>query len=200
MVASPRGDLPHSDPPLGYFRTADLLGALSLAADIAGGLPEEHAVRSCYIAMHLADRLGLPPEQRADLYYAELLMDAGCTTWISQMAAFVAGDEIVPRREMFFYTDQRSPRAQFTWMRDYVAAGASAPARARQLLGATLHGREFSREGMKNTCEVAQRFARRLGMSEAVQAALFSVFEQWDGSGPEGSRGLAIPLIARIVY
>ena len=55
MVASPQGD-----PPPGHFRTADLLGALSLAADIAIGLPDEHAVRSCYIAMHLADQLRPP--------------------------------------------------------------------------------------------------------------------------------------------
>jgi len=188
------------DPPPGHIRTADLLGALSLAADLATGLPAEHAVRSCYIAMHLADRLRLPPEERVSLYYAELLMDAGCTAWTSQMATFVAGDEIVARREMVFFTDSHSPVDQFNWMREYLTAGASAPTRARRMLGAALHGQEFTREGMRNTCEVAQHFARRLGMAAPVQAALLSVFEQWDGSGPNGSCGTAIPIISRIVY
>jgi HD-GYP domain-containing protein (c-di-GMP phosphodiesterase class II)/DNA-binding CsgD family transcriptional regulator len=36
-------------------------------------------------------------------------------------------------------------------------------------------------------------------MSEAVQSALFSVFERWDGSGPNGARGAAIPLISRVI-
>jgi HD-GYP domain-containing protein (c-di-GMP phosphodiesterase class II) len=37
-------------------------------------------------------------------------------------------------------------------------------------------------------------------MSEAVQTALLSVFEQWDGSGPGGRSGEAIPIPSRIVY
>ncbi|MGN6564289.1 MAG: HD domain-containing phosphohydrolase [Thermomicrobiales bacterium] len=192
--------IPQSGSPPGYFRTADLFSALSLAADLAIGVSDEHAVRSCYIAMRIADALRLSPEERADLYYAELLMDAGCTAWTSQMAAFVAGDEIVARREMVFFTDSRNPVEQFNWMREYVAVGAPAPTRARRMLGAALHGQEFTREGMRNTCEVAQHFARRLGMPETVQAALLSIYEQWDGSGPLGNRGEAIPIISRIVY
>src|SRR5262249_25701872 len=54
--------------------------------------------------------------------------------------------------------------------------------------------------GFRNTCEVAQRFARRLGMPREVQAALLSVFEQWDESGPNRTRGEVIPITARIVY
>ncbi len=49
-------------PPPGYLRTADLMAALSLASDLAVGLPAEHAVRSCYIAMHVADQMHLPAE------------------------------------------------------------------------------------------------------------------------------------------
>ena len=64
-------------PPPGYVRTADLMASLSLASDLAVGLPAEHAVRSCYIAMHVADQMQLPADQRVDVYYAELLMDAG---------------------------------------------------------------------------------------------------------------------------
>ena len=60
------------------------MAALSLASDLAVGLPAEHAVRSCYMAMHVADQMRLPSEQRVDVYYAELLMDAGCTAWTSE--------------------------------------------------------------------------------------------------------------------
>jgi HD-GYP domain-containing protein (c-di-GMP phosphodiesterase class II) len=37
-------------------------------------------------------------------------------------------------------------------------------------------------------------------MSQAVQDALLSVFEQWDGGGPGGHQGEAIPLTSRIVF
>jgi HD-GYP domain-containing protein (c-di-GMP phosphodiesterase class II)/DNA-binding CsgD family transcriptional regulator len=37
-------------------------------------------------------------------------------------------------------------------------------------------------------------------MPAAVQEALRFVFEQWDGSGPRGRRGEAIPMLARIVH
>ncbi len=73
---------PIRDP--GAIRLADVLGAFSLASDLAMGLHTEHGVRSCYIGMHIAQELGLSLEQRTDLYYAELLKDAGCTTWTSQ--------------------------------------------------------------------------------------------------------------------
>ncbi len=78
--------------PAGTIRTADVLGALSAAADLALGMPEGHAARSCYLGMAIADRLNLSPEEKATVYYAELLMDAGCTSW-----GWVYGDRH-PRR------------------------------------------------------------------------------------------------------
>jgi hypothetical protein len=44
----------------GQVRAADVLGALSLAADLAIGLPEEHVLRSCYIGMRLAEQMAIP--------------------------------------------------------------------------------------------------------------------------------------------
>ena len=59
------------------IRTVDLLGAFYLASDLAMGLHMEHGARSCYIGMHIAQEMELPLEQRTDLYYSELLKDAG---------------------------------------------------------------------------------------------------------------------------
>jgi HD-GYP domain-containing protein (c-di-GMP phosphodiesterase class II) len=188
------------DPPPGYLRIADLLGALSLAGDLAMGAPAEHAVRSCYLGMRIADQLQLPPDQRTGLYYAELLMDAGCTAWTSQLASSFMSDEIAARRELFWYTDAGNPIEVVSWLKDYLAAGQPAHVRARQLLAFALHGKVDMLEGMRNTCEVAGRFAQRLGMPEVVQTALLSVFEQWDGSGRNGTRGEIVPIISRIVY
>lgn len=189
-----------STPPPGHLRTADLLAALSLAADLAIGLPAEHAVRSCYIGMHIADKLRLPKDQQVDVYYAELLMDAGCTSWTTQLARFIIGDDIAARRDWVFNRDPRDPLQVLGWLREHVASGAPIHQRVQRGAQFALHGRELVREGFRNTCEVAQRFASRLSMPVAVQTALLSVFEQWDGSGPAGRAGESIPITSRIVY
>jgi HD-GYP domain-containing protein (c-di-GMP phosphodiesterase class II)/DNA-binding CsgD family transcriptional regulator len=193
-------EAPPEDMPPDLVRIADLLSALSLAADLAVGLPAEHAVRSCYLGMRIADRLKVSLDQQAGLYYAELLMDAGCTAWTSHFAQYVMNDEIAARRDYYFFTDEHNPIEVIGWLKEYVAVGQPAHVRAQQLLNFALHGKEGTREGFRNTCEVAGRLAERLGMPEIVQTALVSVFEQWDGSGPSGARGEAVPLIARIVY
>jgi hypothetical protein len=102
-----------------------VLGALSLAADMALGLRSGHGVRATYIGMHIADELGLPPEQRVDLFYAELLMDAGCTAWTTQMAATILGNDIVARRELFFDTDPSEPRDLLGWLASYMATAST---------------------------------------------------------------------------
>src|SRR5262249_9187784 len=188
------------EPPPGHLRIPDLLGALSLAADLSLGLPAEHAIRSCYLGMRIADQLQLAPEQQAGLYYAELLMDAGCTAFTSQLAEYIMGDEIAARRELFYHRDARNPIEVAGWMKDYLAAGQPAHARARHLLAFALHGKEDMREGFRSTCEVAARLAKRLDMTEVVQTALHSDYEQWDGDGRNKARGEKIPIIARIVY
>jgi HD-GYP domain-containing protein (c-di-GMP phosphodiesterase class II)/DNA-binding CsgD family transcriptional regulator len=190
----------HRAVPRGALRTADLLGALALAADLAVGLPAEHAARSCYMGMRIAERLQLPAGERASVYYAELLMDAGCTAWTSQLATAILSDEVVARRQFVYFNDAHSQRKVAGWLGNFVAPNEPPLARTRYILDFALHGRGFVREGFRNTCEVAQRFAARLLMPVEVQNALLSVFEQWDGRGPHGARGELIPLCSRIVY
>lgn len=182
------------------LRTADVLAGLSLAADLATGLPAEHAVRACYLAMRIGERFELAAGEAAHLYYTALLMDAGCTAWTSQLAVFLAGEEIAARRDLFFFTNRRQPLQVMRWMARYVAPAAPAANRALRALGVAREGDDFVREGFRNTCEVAGRLAHRLGMRPEVEEALVAVFEQWDGRGPAALKGDAIPLVSRIVY
>ncbi len=183
------------------IRTADVLAAVSLASDLAVGLPAEHGIRSCYIAMRLARALKMSGAEQADVYYTALLMDVGCTAWTSQIARLMMADEIAARRDLIFYTDPRSVVEKFNWLQRNIAVGASLPKRARRIAEFAIHGSDYVREGFHNTCDVARTFAARLGMTEAVQQALFFVFEQWDGQGfPTGLCQSNIPAISRIVY
>jgi HD-GYP domain-containing protein (c-di-GMP phosphodiesterase class II)/DNA-binding CsgD family transcriptional regulator len=182
------------------LRIIDAIGALSVAADMAVGLSAGHGIRGAYIGMRIAERLRLPADQRADLYYAGLLMDAGCTAWASQIAATVLGDEIAARRHLFFFCDPRDPRDLIKWLARYMAAGESLGTRVRHSLDFVVRGRAFMQEGLENTSEVAARLAHRLGCPAGAEEGLRFLFEQWDGSGPHRRRAAAIPIVSRIVF
>ncbi len=60
------------------LRLADLIGALSIVADLGFGLPPEEAMRSCLIGTALARKAGVPEDTVADVFYATLLQHGGC--------------------------------------------------------------------------------------------------------------------------
>lgn len=181
---------------------ADLLSVLSLASDLGVGLPIEHGLRACYIGLGIAAELGLSERDRADLAWTQLLKDAGCTSFTTQAAAFFGTDEIVARREALFERKPGDIKEVFAWARKHVGAGEpSTRARVARLADFVVNGRDFFREGFQSAGGVGRRIAQRLGASAAVQSALVSVFEEWNGRGmPLGLRGEAIPLLSRIVF
>jgi putative nucleotidyltransferase with HDIG domain len=62
-------------------------------------------------------------------------------------------------------------------------------------------GPRRARAGLTAHCEVGERFAARLALRGGVRAALWHVFERWDGKGlPRGAKGEAIPRIARVLH
>ena len=80
---------PASEPPppiaADGVRMADVLGGFSLASDLAVGLQPEHGARSCYIGMKLAETLRFTDEERAALFYSELLKDGPTNATAVQM-------------------------------------------------------------------------------------------------------------------
>jgi HD-GYP domain-containing protein (c-di-GMP phosphodiesterase class II) len=183
-----------------HIRTADVIGAFSLAADLAMGVPAEHSLRSCYMAMRIAQQLELPHDDRVDLYYTELLVDAGCTAWTSYIAAAIQDDEIAARRAFVFQTDLTSQRAMWRWLLRYVAPREPAPSRVRKIVNFALHRQAHVKEGFQNAFDVAGRLAARLGMSQGVQNALLGLPEHWSAKGSWRSRRDRIPLLSRIAY
>src|SRR5712692_3700772 len=70
------------------LRLADVLAGLSLIADLGVGNEPEKAMRTCLLAVSLAEQLGLGEEERRDVYYAALLEHAGCTGGAHEAAAY----------------------------------------------------------------------------------------------------------------
>src|SRR5947209_9965291 len=74
------------------LRLAELVAALSLGIDLGFGQPMEHVLRQCLIALRLAERIGLTPEERAVVYYTALLIDVGCHTDAHEQAKWFGDD------------------------------------------------------------------------------------------------------------
>jgi HD-GYP domain-containing protein (c-di-GMP phosphodiesterase class II) len=181
----------------GSLRLADLLGGLSIAADLGFGLPPEEAMRSCLIATALARERGLAEDEVSDSFYTALLMHLGCSA-LSHETAAAFGDEhfvlgIVARTNVADPDDiARTLLAELT-------RGRSPAERAEIERYTVAHGREFGRNFDTGSCEVASATARRVGLGEGVQRALREAVEWWNGEGPpQGLRGEEIALSARI--
>jgi len=183
----------------GTYRQAEIIGALSHALDLTEGQPVGHSQRACMIAMDLAARLDLPADERADLYYAALLKDAGCSTSAARMCELFGTDDRALKRE-FSFVDWTSASDFISFAARNVSPDAPGIVRAGRLLRAL---RGIAREAAtlnEARCDMGARIVRKLGFSPGAAAAVRALDEHWDGSGrPDGLRGDAIPVISRVM-
>ena len=177
---------------------SELIGALSYALDLAEGEPPGHAKRSCLIGMRVADELGFDLEARADLFYALLLKDAGCSANSARMAALFGADDQHAKRTSKI-VDWSQPFDAFVWSVRTVAPGRSLRARLARLLAIRDEG-EVTRSLMQARCDRGAEIALMLGFSPRAAAAIRGLDEHWDGRGqPRGLRGEEIPVEARVL-
>ncbi len=177
---------------------AEILTALSHALDLTEGQTDGHTVRSCLIGMRLAEAIGLDDRRRADLYYALLLKDAGCSANAAPVARLFESDDHDVKRDLKT-TDWSRPFHAARYGIRNVAAGGSL---LRRLLGAArlgLAGTDAARGLVRMRCGRGAEIIRSLGFPEESARAVYSLDEHWDGCGhPDGLRGEAIPLLARV--
>jgi len=179
------------------LRLADLLGGLSIVADLGFGLPRETSMRSCLIGTALARKLGASENHVRDVFYATLLLHMGCIALAHETAA-VLGDELV-----FTGATARlnpvDPSDVLEMLVSEVTRGMTPPARARIAKFLVAHGQEFGVAFDTGACEVGRETARRIGLGAGVQRALHEIHEWWNGGGaPQGLKGEDIVLAARI--
>jgi HD-GYP domain-containing protein (c-di-GMP phosphodiesterase class II)/DNA-binding CsgD family transcriptional regulator len=167
-----------------HLRLAELLAALSLATDLGLGMPQEHALRQCRIALGLADQIGIDDAERAAVYYTGMLAWVGCTADSHELAAEF-GDDIGFRAAAHEVDLAGVPMMDFLLAR---ITTERAPL-------------EVAAEAMTAHCMVASQIARRLGLGPDVQDPLVHVFARWDGKGvPAGASGEELPLAIRLVH
>lgn len=183
------------DPPL---RRAELLAALSLAADLGMGQPLENAQRTAIVSVALGRAADLAPRDLKDAYYLSFLRYVGCTA-DAPIAADVCGGDEIAARGWLALADWGRPAAVVGILARNIGAGKSALQRARLIANLLLKLPRLTGTA-ESQCEVAQSLADDLGCSVRVREALGYAFERWDGKGfPRRKRGAAIPLPMRVV-
>lgn len=162
-------------------RTADLLGALSLATDAAAGFAPETAVRTSIIAVRLARAVGMPQEELRECYYAGLLRYLGCTGYAHEQAAANGGDDI-GFLQIYADADLGSPAQMISRTLRSLAAS-QPPLRRAAAVARFLADPKGGAKVSSAHCGAAVALAGRMGMTAGVRTALDQMYERWDGSG-----------------
>lgn len=184
--------------PEGRIWLAEVLAALSRALDLTEGQPYGHAVRTCCIGMRIAEQLKLGAEERAALFYALLLKDAGCSSNAATVAELFAADDRLAKRALAFHDWGGTVGAVAFGLR-MAAYGKPLPERLLQILSLARAGLGAQRRLVAVRCERGAAIVRQLGFPDATAKAVEALDEHWDGRGhPLGLKGQEIPLLARI--
>ncbi len=159
----------------------------------------EEGLRSCFLAVKVAEELELAPEEVTTVYYGALLKHAGCTCSGSELADLFEADEIAARRDIWLVAESGVP-GFLSWLRRHPGNGLAPPARARAIARTAIRSGPVFNEALTNTMDVCSRIARRLHMPEPVREAVANLAEQWDGKGvPLGLRGEEAPVTSQIL-
>lgn len=175
------------------MRLAEVIGALSLAADISSGFGSEKGLRTVLVATRLARIAGA---NAVDAFWVSALRFVGCTAFAPEEAALAAGDDISLRRAL-------AP-ADFTRPLDVVrrivteVAPEASPLRRAESIARFFTSFDAPKKHAQAHCESAHFFATSLAMSEDVVRALDVAYERVDGKGPRGVAGDKLPLVARV--
>ncbi len=177
-------------------RLADLVAALSLGVDLGFGQPMEHVLRQCLIALRLAERIGLDDEERSVVYYTALLVNVGCHSDAHEQAKWFGDD--IELKALKYDHEFRSLRGALASLR---LVGSGNPPLHRFRVGF-----EFAVSGHRDLdgmiaqhAALACSLAGEIGLPPAVQDAVGSSYEQWDGRGWPGKlSGEQVPIAARL--
>ena len=179
-------------------RLAELLGVLSLAADLGMGQPMEHVLRQCLISLRLAERMGLDETDREVVYYTSLVVWIGCHVDAYEQAKWFGDDTAL--KSDFRHSDFAAATSKPMFMLRHLGAGLPVAERARLGAGFFGDGRRAAEAMLENHWLAADGLAARLGLPQHVRDSVEQTFERWDGKGsPKGARGEQILLTSRLV-
>ncbi len=176
----------------------ELLAALSLGTDLGMGHPMEHVLRQSFLALRLAERLGLGPPEREVVYYSSLLAWVGCHVDAYEQAKWFGDDRAV--KHEIRQVDLGRPIQSAAFTLRHLRSGEPLLARARLGVAFLAEGRHDVDVMFDNHWRAADALAERLGLGQAVRDSVAQTFERWDGKGvPAGVRSQELLISTRLV-
>ena len=175
--------------------------ALSVATDFAMAQPAHFGMRSCALAVRLADALGWNESQARQAYFQALLRYIGCNVETNVIASMF-GDELAMRRDFAGVdTADRAAVASLVFRRLRAAhAGQPALQSAARIARVMLTAERDMAGVFAGHCEVGRRLATRIGFEPDIVSSLGQLYERWDGKGlPNRLRGDAVAPAALLV-
>ena len=186
--------------PANQVSLSEILSALSFALDLVQDAKPGHAIRSCLLGMRIGRALGLAGAELAELYYALLLKDVGCSTNARLMCELIGGDDRAIKREVRLEDWTRASFSAVRLMWRHPRPGARLGERLGRLVHMGLHRDDCNAQIFEVRCERGAQIARKIGLGRQTAEAIRALDEHWDGSGhPDRLAGEAIPIMARIL-
>src|SRR5688572_1041392 len=124
-----RSDYPERSMRADSVRLAELLGGLTLAADLVNGFPPEKVLRTAILAAKIGQRAGLGAAACRDAYYLTLFRFLGCTGFAHEEARYYGAGNDIATRNVMALADAADPVRTLSAIVRRVGEGA--PARAR---------------------------------------------------------------------
>jgi HD-GYP domain-containing protein (c-di-GMP phosphodiesterase class II) len=181
------------------LRLAEVVALLSLGTDLGLGQPMEHMIRACLIALRMAERIGLPEEERRVVYYSGLLAWVGCHTDAYEQARWL-GDDLGSKADAHYRFDFGRPVDVAAFMIKHLGgAGRPLRERGRAGIGFVKDGRRALESMADNHYRATDDLAERLGLGDDVRASLKQSFERWDGKGAFRVAGDRIVISSRLI-
>jgi DNA-binding CsgD family transcriptional regulator len=177
-------------------RLGELLGALSLATDLAAGIPLETSLRTCVLATRLARLVGIT--ELGEVRSATLLRHLGCTAFAHE-AARLGGDD---HDLLTTYSGVDRGRRTAIVGRTMTHLAREAPLGRRLAAVARVMTNPGAGAALVSAqCTQAVALAEDLQLPDGVTAALGQMYERHDGrGGPHQIAGDAIRASAQILH
>jgi putative nucleotidyltransferase with HDIG domain len=181
----------------------EILSSLSFALDLTEGAVHGHAVRSCLLGMRIAQEAQFDSSDLADLYYALLLKDIGCSSNAARMCQIFAGDDRVVKGavKLMDWTKPQTPTLstlRLLWRT--VLPKANPLRRIAHIVQMGVTQEDNNKAMITLRCDRGAQIMRKLDLGEPAAEAVRCLDEHWDGNGyPDGLAGPQIPRLARIL-
>jgi HD-GYP domain-containing protein (c-di-GMP phosphodiesterase class II) len=181
-------------------RATEVIASLSLATDLAVGLPLEHGLRSTLVAMRLCDQLGVDQETAKQSYFLCLLFYVGCTA-PADLGTEVFGDDDALVTYAAAVRFGSRPEMLKGWMQALAPPQGPWPTRVSQVARGLPRLLLGFPGVVAAVCELGEMLADSLGLGTSVSSLFRYESERWDGKGLPGETGEEdLPLPVRIVH